>query len=76
MSTSTEDAVIEIWGRHIDTKVIRSTDDFFALGGHSLAGMRILGDIRAAYTVEITPLDFYLNPTPAALAARIDAEAR
>ncbi|EID54023.1 non-ribosomal peptide synthetase [Saccharomonospora xinjiangensis] len=43
-------------------------DDFFRLGGHSLAVMRLLGRLRAAFAVEITVADFFDSPTVAGLA--------
>jgi pyochelin biosynthetic protein PchC len=71
-STSTEQSVIAIWAAHLGMSGVGADDDFFSLGGHSLAGMKILDEIRRSYQVEIAPVDFYLQPTPAALAAKID----
>ena len=50
---------------------IGADDDFFELGGHSLLAITILGEVRRTHGVEVTPLDFYLDPTPAGLTRAI-----
>ncbi|WP_330230955.1 alpha/beta fold hydrolase [Nocardia sp. NBC_00508] len=69
--TATEQDVVDIWAEHLGISGIGVDDDFFSLGGHSLVGMKILDDIDRRHHVEISPVEFYLRPTPAALAARI-----
>ncbi|UNO40119.1 non-ribosomal peptide synthetase [Streptomyces sp. MST-110588] len=71
--TPTETVVVRLWSDLLGIEGIGADDDFFELGGHSLVGVRITADLRREYGVEISPVTFYLDPTPAGLAAAIDA---
>src|SRR5471032_1723433 len=51
---------------------IARDDNFFALGGHSLAAMRMLSRVRAAWSIELPLRAVFSAPTLQALAVRID----
>jgi acyl carrier protein len=47
-------------------------DDFFALGGNSLAGIKIIERVLKDYGVQLSVRDFYLAGTPTKVAALIE----
>ncbi|MGW6412787.1 condensation domain-containing protein [Streptomyces vinaceus] len=50
-------------------------DDFFALGGHSLAAVQVAERLRSALTLPLAGLDIMQTRTPRAVAALLDARA-
>jgi amino acid adenylation domain-containing protein len=69
--TPLEAAVVQLWTDLLGIDGIGADDDFFELGGHSLIGVRILAELHRGTGVELTPLTFYLDPTPAGLARAV-----
>jgi acyl carrier protein len=63
-----------LWGEYLNGREIRADDDFFALGGNSLIGIRIIDRVSQDYGVELSVRAFYLAHTPARVAELIDQE--
>ncbi|MFF9641818.1 amino acid adenylation domain-containing protein [Kitasatospora aureofaciens] len=74
--TATERALTGIWQRLFGTGRIGIDDDFFVLGGHSLAAVRMLAEIHQGLGVELPLSACFEHPTVAALAALIDRTPR
>jgi len=72
---TTEQAVANIWAEVLlSASPPSTTDDFFSLGGDSVAMTTILFRIKEEFSVELEPTAIFSAPTVAALAARVDAE--
>jgi acyl-CoA synthetase (AMP-forming)/AMP-acid ligase II len=63
--------VAEAWRSVMGLERVEPDDDFFALGGHSLAALRIVARLRRALAMELPVQLVFEAPTMAALAARI-----
>ena len=55
----TEKRLLEIWSEVLNLSDIGVHDDFFSLGGDSLAAMRCMNRISATFGVEL-PIDLFL----------------
>src|SRR6185503_1194195 len=68
----TERTLLQIWSEVLNTAPIGIHDDFLGLGGDSLAAMRCINRIIAAFDVEI-PLELFLleSATIAQIASEI-----
>ncbi|NSL43592.1 phosphopantetheine-binding protein [Streptomyces sp. 8P21H-1] len=63
--------IAALWGEHLGPHDIGADDDFFAVGGNSLIGIKIIERVARDYGVELSVRDFYLAQTPARVAALI-----
>jgi acyl-CoA synthetase (AMP-forming)/AMP-acid ligase II/acyl carrier protein len=70
-----EAAILAIWREVLELTDLGVHDDFFDLGGHSLAAARITARVRDAFALELPATAVFEHPTVAELAAAV-GEAR
>ncbi|WP_316751394.1 non-ribosomal peptide synthetase [Streptomyces herbicida] len=67
-----EQGLLALWRKVLGTgPSVGLSDDFFALGGHSLRVIRLLGEIEREYDMRIPVRDFLAEPTVRATAHRL-----
>lgn len=66
--------IAALWSEHLGGCEVAAGDDFFALGGNSLIGIKLIERMAEIYAVELSVRAFYLAQTPARVAALIDRE--
>ncbi|MCJ8274355.1 MAG: AMP-binding protein, partial [Psychrosphaera sp.] len=73
-SSDAEQKLAGIWARllDIDASAISATVDFFDLGGHSLLCIRLVGDIRTVFEVEVSVQSIFDHSTLQLLANVIE----
>ncbi|HEX5720804.1 MAG TPA: SDR family oxidoreductase, partial [Thermoanaerobaculia bacterium] len=69
-----EAKIAEIWQELLGVDRVGVDDDFFLLGGNSLAGLQILSKMRAEFDVELPLKAFFEARTVAAMAEEIGRE--
>lgn len=70
-SNDLEAQLLAIWQRLLELPAIGMTDDFFALGGHSLMAVRLTAEIEKEFGLKLPLSILFQTPTPARLAAYI-----
>ncbi|MEM1440745.1 MAG: amino acid adenylation domain-containing protein, partial [Verrucomicrobiota bacterium] len=71
-ATETEKFVAALWSGILDVTVEDRNEDFFALGGHSLAGLRLFTRLQEEYGIDLPLATLFQSSTVSALSARID----
>jgi hypothetical protein len=74
--TETEFVVAELMAKAARAPKISASENFFQVGGHSLAAAQLVSSAREIYKVDLTIRDVFAHPTVAELAGRIDELAR
>jgi len=70
--TETEKVVADLWCDILSLEAISRTDDFFHLGGHSLAGLRLFTRLQEKFGIDLPLATLFQSSTVATLSARID----
>ncbi|MEU3456520.1 amino acid adenylation domain-containing protein [Micromonospora sp. NPDC006766] len=70
--TEAEALVAEVYAEVLQVEKVGALDDFFALGGNSLRGMRAMARLRAEVDVELPMRALFKSPVVADLAAQIE----
>ena len=75
MADRLQDQVAAIWARALGVKKIKPDDNFFALGGHSLLGVKMIAEIQAKTGMEeeLGLSDLLEFPTLAAFVQRLES---
>jgi aryl carrier-like protein len=74
MPESLQDQVAAVWAKALAVKQVAPDDNFFALGGHSLLGVKMLAEIQARTGIEeeLRISDLLENPTLGAFTAHLE----
>ena len=71
--SNTERRVAEMVKELLGGRPIGLHDNFYDQGGHSLLAARLMLLVYRTFGVDLAPRDFFVEPTVAALAARVDS---
>ncbi|MEU2993122.1 condensation domain-containing protein [Streptomyces griseoincarnatus] len=63
--------VAELWAETMELSEVGPDDDFFALGGHSMVGARLVVNLHESLGIELNLRLLFENPTPSLLAAEL-----
>jgi acyl carrier protein len=75
MPQTLEDQLAAIWARALGVKKVNPDDNFFALGGHSLLGVKMIAEVQARTGIEeeLRLSDLLEFPTLGAFAGRLES---
>jgi amino acid adenylation domain-containing protein len=72
--TESERRLAAIWTELLGREVIGINENFFEIGGHSLSAVRLLDRIGVSFGKNLSPVDFFQNPTIRKLASYLRRE--
>ena len=72
----TEAKLCQIWSGVFQPRPVGRNDDFFALGGNSLAAMQVIAGVRSVFGASLQIRQLFEAPTVAGLAAILEARSR
>jgi amino acid adenylation domain-containing protein len=70
-ATDEEHRLAAVFAEVLDLPSVGVHDNFFALGGHSMAAMRLVGRVRAVFGVDVSIRDVFDAPTVATLVVQL-----
>jgi acyl-coenzyme A synthetase/AMP-(fatty) acid ligase len=70
--THTEEVLLEVWKYALSQDHIGVEDDFFALGGNSLLGMKLVSRVVERFAIPLRVVTVFQNPTISRMAQVID----
>ena len=75
MPDKLQEQIAAIWSRALGVKKVGLDDNFFALGGHSLLGVKMIAEIQAKTGMEeeLKLSDLFEFPTLGAFAAHLES---
>ena len=75
MPETLQNQLAAIWARALGVKKVQPDDNFFALGGHSLLGVKVIAEIQARTGMEeeLRLSDLLEFPTLAGFAAHLES---
>ena len=74
--SSIEEKLVELWEKILDVRPIGIHDNFFDLGGHSLAGASLLSRLNRIFGLDLAVRVLFEAPTVAQLTSSIEVQQR
>lgn len=74
--TSAEERLVEIWQKILDVRPVGIHDNFFDVGGHSLAGASLISRVNRTFGLDLSIRVLFEAPTVARLTSVVEVEQR
>ena len=74
--SSIEEKLVELWEKILDVRPIGIHDNFFDLGGHSLAGASLISRLNRTFGLDLAVRVLFEAPTVAQLTSSIEVQQR
>lgn len=73
MTNEVQQQIGAIWARLLGVKTVETDDNFFALGGHSLLGVKLIAAVQEKMGLddELKLADLFENPTLESFSAHV-----